>query len=136
MNNSKENHADSPLSAVKTPNSESVEDHTTKLEKAIVSAFVPWMGTINSSNMALIDASHCLLSVARNQLELFQSIACETSPREEIQVMAGSLVGFSGGLISQIMALEAITDGLCKQIYKLTKERDSALKSLKAGGEV
>jgi len=136
MSNTNENQADSPQNAAKMPNLKGKGNHTIKLEKAVLRAFVPWLGTTDSNDMALIDASQYLLSGARSQLELFQSVTNEIPEREEIQIRAGSIVGFSEGLINQINALEAITEALCSQIYDLIKERDSALKILKTGGEV
>ena len=129
--NTKENNPNSPLNAAKTLNSEGEGNHTTKLEKAIVGAFLPYMGTIQTNDMAIIDASHYLLNGIRCQLELFRSITGEVPAREEIQVMAGSMSGFSDGLINQLDALEALlTDGLIDQIRALEKQRDQALEAL------
>jgi len=141
--NSNKNIENSPQNAVKTLNSKSEGNHTRNLEKAISRAFVPWLGTVttepDNAYINLIEANHFLLSGAKSQLELMQSLVSGIPEREEIQIMAGSISGFAEGLISQINALEAVTDELSREILALAKQRDQALESysfVKKGGEL
>jgi len=104
---------------------------------------VPWLGTVttepDNAYINLIKANHFLLTGAKSQLEFMQSLATGIPDREEIQIMAGSISGFAEGLISQINALEAVTDELSREILALAKQRDQALESysfVKKGGEL
>lgn len=138
MNDTKQNTENSPLNAAKTLNSELADNHPRKLEKALVAAFVPYMGNIQTDKMALIEGQYCLINTTKGQIELFQSIANEMQSYEEIPIRAGSLVGFTDGLINQLNALDALTGALSDQIFELSKERDIALEAVqfvKKGGE-
>ena len=138
MNDTKENNPNSPLNAAKTLNSEGEGNHTTKLEKAITQAFMHYLDNISVDSMALIDAHQWLLSSMRGQVDVFQTLATEITPSsEQIQIRAGSLVGFTEGLLNQIDALSAIIEALTDQVHDLTKEKKQAEASLqrqKLGG--
>jgi len=122
--------ADSPDKPAKTPTFKPSGIDLPKLEKAVTRAFLPYFGNEIKEGQSLIDALAYLFDQTKRQVELLQDLTAGVAPREELQIMAGSLAGFAEGLISQISVLEALNEGLYDQFKQIEKQRDEALATI------